>query len=160
MISASFLGDGAALDRLQALPAAADAGIARAIAKLGAELQSNVQQNKLSGQVLNVRSGLLKSSIEVTVDQTGTGISATVSSDVDYAAANEYGFFGTVNVRASLRLIKEAFGRPIDAKTIGIRAYSRSMALPERSFLRSALADLAPNIIVGVQGALNEAIAQ
>ncbi|MGH7030579.1 MAG: HK97 gp10 family phage protein [Stellaceae bacterium] len=158
MISAGLVGDRAALDRLRALPDAANAGLARAIAKLGIALQSNVQQNKLSGQVLNVRSGALKSSIDVAVEQSGAGITATVFTNLDYAAAQEYGFSGTVNVRASLRLIQEAFGRPIAAKAIGVGAHSRRMDLPARSFLRSALAGMAPDISAGVEDALREAI--
>jgi hypothetical protein len=158
MISADLVGDRSALDRLRALPDAANAGLARAIAKIGIALQSNVQQNKLSGQVLNVRSGALRSSIDVAVAQSGNEVSATVFTDLDYAAAQEYGFSGTVSVRASLRLIKEAFGHPIAAKTISVGAHSRRMDLPERSFLRSALADMAPDISAGVQDALREAI--
>ena len=65
MISAELLGDGRALDRLRALPDAASAGLARATSKLGVALQSNVQQDKLSGEVLKVRSGSLKLSIDV-----------------------------------------------------------------------------------------------
>jgi phage gpG-like protein len=158
MISADLLGDEAALDRLRALPDAANAGLARAIAKLGIDLQNHVQQDKLSGQVLKVRSGMLKSSINVQIDQSATGATATVFTNVDYAAAQEYGFSGTVNVRASLRQIKEAFGRPIAAKTISVRAHSRRMDLPERSFLRSALDDMTPDISAGVEDALREAI--
>jgi phage gpG-like protein len=158
VISADLLGDKTALDRLRAMPDAARSGLARAIAKLGIDLQNNVQQDKLSGQVLKVRSGSLKSSIDVETDQSGTAITATVFTDLDYAAAQEYGFSGTVNVRASLRQIKEAFGRPIAAKSVNVRAYSRRMNLPERSFLRSALDDMAPEISAGVEDALREAI--
>lgn len=159
MISAAVLGAGPALERLRALPDLANTGIARAIARLGIDLQSHVQQDKLSGQVLAVRSGALKSSIDVATDQGAATITATVYTDLDYGAAQEYGFSGTVNVRASLRQIKEAFGRPIAAKTIAVGAHSRRMNLPERSFLRSALDDMAPDIGAGVEDALREAIA-
>jgi phage gpG-like protein len=158
VITAGLVGAGPALDRLRALPDAANAGVARAIAKLGITLQNNVQQNKLSGQVLKVRSGALKSSIDVAVDQSSGEITATVFTNVDYAAAQEYGFSGTVDVRASLRLIKEAFGHPIAAKTIAVGAHTRRMDLPERSFLRSALADMTPDIGATVADAVREAI--
>jgi len=158
VISAELLGDGPALDRLRAQPDAANAGLARAIAKLGIALQGNVQQDKLSGEVLKVRSGALKSSIDVQIDKSAAGVTATVLSDLDYAAAQEYGFSGTVNVRASLRFIKQAFGHPIATKTVSVRAHSRRMDLPERSFLRSALDDLAPDISAGVEDAMREAI--
>jgi hypothetical protein len=107
---------------------------------------------------LHARSGALKQSISVRVDRSATTVSATVFSDLDYAAAQEYGFSGTVDVRASLRQIKEAFGHPIAAQTIGIAAHSRRMDLPERSFLRSALDDLTPDISAGVADALREAL--
>jgi phage gpG-like protein len=158
VISAELLGGGPALDRLRELPDAANVGLARTIAKLGIALQSDVQQDKLSGQVLNVRSGVLKSSIGVEIDKSAIGITATVFTDLDYAAVQEYGFSGAVNVRASLRLIRRAFGRPIAAKTISVRAHSRWMDLPERSFLRWALDDMAPDISAGVKNALLEAI--
>jgi hypothetical protein len=158
VISAELLGDGPALDRLHALPDTAKAGLARAIAKLGIALQGNVQQDKLSGEVLKVRSGALKSSIDVQIDKSAAGVTATVFSDLDYAAAQEYGFSGTVNVRASLRLIKQAFGHPIATKTVSVRAHTRQMDLPARSFLQSALDDMAPNISVDIQDALREAI--
>ena len=158
MISAQLLGAGPALDRLRALPVAATAGLAQVFAKLGIVLQGDVQQDKLSGQVLNVRSGALRSSIGVEIGRSAAGVTATVFTNLDYAAAQEYGFSGTVNVRASLRLTKQAFGHSIAAKTISVRAHSRRMDLPERSFLRSALDDLAPDISAGVEDAMREAI--
>lgn len=158
MISASLLGAAAALDRLRVMRDAASAGVARAIAKLGLDLQNSVQQDRLSGQVLQVRSGLLKQSIALQIDQSGSTIGATVYSDLDYAAAQEYGFTGTVNVRASLREIKQAFGHPIAAKSISVGAHSRRMDLPQRSFLRSALDDMAPDIAANIEDAVREAL--
>jgi phage gpG-like protein len=158
VISAELLGGGPALDRLRALPDAANAGLARAIAKLGIVLQSNVQQDKLSGEVLKIRSGALKSSINVEIDKSAIGVTATVFTDLDYAAVQEYGFSGTVNVRASLRLVKQAFGHPIATKTVSVRAHSRQMDLPARSFLQSALDDMGPDVSADVEDALREAI--
>ena len=159
MIAATILGDEAALERLRALGDLANSAITRAIAKLGIDLQKHVQQNKLSGQVLAVRSGALKSNINVATDQKATRITATVYTNLDYATAQEYGFSGTVNVRASLRQIKEAFGRPIVDKTIAVHPHDRHTSLPERSFLRSALDDKTTDISAGVEDALREAIA-
>ncbi len=158
MISADLVGVGAALDRLRAMREAAGSGIARAIAKLGIDLQNDVRQNKLSGQVLQARSGSLRQSIAVQIDQSDTAVSATVYSDLDSAAAQEYGFSGTVDVRASLRQIKEAFGHPITAETVGVGAYTRRMDLPQRSFLRSALDDMTPDIGASVEDALRQAL--
>lgn len=157
-MSASLVGDSTVLDRLRQMPEAARQGVACAVAQLGIDLQNNVQQNKLSGEVLRVRSGTLRQSIMLQTDQSGTAATATVWSNVDYAAAQEYGFSDTVSIRATLRQIKEAFGRPIAAKTVSVRPYGRRMDLPERSFLRSALDDMTPDISAGIEDALRTAI--
>lgn len=160
MIAAYLVGDDQALERLRALPEAVSSRLLRAITQLGIELQRNVEQDKLSGQVLQSRTGSLKSSIDFRVDQSGGAFAASVFSTSRYAAVQEYGFAGTVSVRASLRRIREAFGRPIAEKTISVRAYDRRMNLPERSFLRSALEDIAPVIRDEVEAALSEAVSQ
>jgi phage gpG-like protein len=158
LISADLFGEAPALDQLRAMRDAANQGIARAITKLGVDLENNIQRNKLSGQVLRTRSGSLRQSIAVGIDASGAASAATVSSDLDYASAHEFGFTGTLSVPASLRRIKEAFGRPIAAKTIGVGAHSRRMDLPKRSFLRSALDDMAPDIGAGIEDALRRAL--
>ena len=160
MITAYLVGDEQLLERLRALPDAINLGLLRGITRLGIELQSDVQQDKLSGQVLRSRTGSLRSSIDLRVDQSGGAITASVFSDSRYAGVQEYGFAGTVSVRASLRRIREAFGRPIAEKTISVRAHDRRMDLPERSFLRSALEDMTPAIRDGVEAALAEAVSQ
>jgi hypothetical protein len=160
VITAYLLGDEQLLERLRALPDAINSGLLRGITQLGIELQSDVQQDKLSGQALKSRTGSLKSSIDLRVDQSGGAITASVYSDSRYAGVQEYGFAGTVSVRASLRRIREAFGRPIAEKTISVRAYDRRMDLPERSFLRSALEDMTPAIRDEVEAALAEAVSQ
>lgn len=92
------------------------------------------------------------------MDQSTPTVSATVYSNVDYAAAHEFGFGGRENVRASLRRITMAFGRPIATATIGVGAYSRRLDLPQRSFLRSSLDDMASHIGATVDDALREAL--
>lgn len=160
MITATLVGDAAAAARLRAISDDAASSLARAIARLGIELQRNVQHDKLSGQLIKLRSGSLRSSIALRTEQSGSTVSATVSSDLRYARAQEHGYAGTVLVRASLRRIKEAFGRPVAEKTVSVRAYSRRMYLPERSFLRSALEDMTPRIQNAIDAALHEAVTQ
>jgi phage gpG-like protein len=159
VITARLVGDDAVLEWLRGAPDAVASGIAQAITQLGIDLQRHIQEDELSGQMLAVRSGSLKSSIDLQIDQASDGISATVYSDSKYADAHEYGFTGTVDVKASLRRITEAFGRPISEKTINVRAYRRRMELPERSFMRSALEDMDPEIRDAVEAALLAALA-
>lgn len=160
MITARLVGDDKALARLRALPAGINSGLVRAMTKLGIELQRKVQQEELTGELLASRSGSLRSSIDFRLDQSRTGIAATVFSDSEYAHVHEYGFAGTVSIRASLRRITEAFGRQISEKTINVRAHSRRMNLPQTSFLRTALAEMAPAIGDEVNSALREAVAE
>ena len=92
MITAYLVGDQQLLERLSTLPDAVNSGLLRAITQLGIELQRDVQQNKLSGQVLRSRTGSLRSSIDLRIDQNGGAIAASVFSDSRYAGAQEYGF--------------------------------------------------------------------
>ncbi len=158
MISAHLVGDEQLLERLRELHNAINAGLARCITQLGIDLQRNVQQDKLSGQVLKTRTGALKSSIDYRVDQSARGATTNVFTELRYGAAQEYGFTGTVSVGASLRRIRQAFGRPIAEKTISVRAYDRRVSLPERSFLRSALEDMTPAIGDAINAAVAEAV--
>ena len=160
MITAYLVGDEQLLERLRALPDAINSGLLRGMTQLGIELQRHVQEDKLSGQVLRSRTGSLKSSIDLRVDQSSGAITASIFSDSRYAGVQEYGFAGTVSVRASLRRIREAFGRPIAEKTMRVRAYDRRMDLPERSFLRSALEDMAPAIRDKVEAVLAAEVSQ
>ena len=160
MITAYLVGDEQLLERLRALPEAINSGMARSITQLGIDLRRNVRQDKLSGQVLRSRTGALKSSIDLRVDQGARIVSASVFTDLRYGAAQEYGFAGTVSVGASLRWIREAFGRPIAEKTISVRAHNRRMDLPERSFLRSVLEDMTPAIRAAVEAGVAEATSQ
>ena len=160
MITAYLVGEEQMLSRLRAIPDVVGSGLARAITKLGITLQRKVQQDKLNGQALVDRTGALQSSIDLRIDQSVNMVAATVFTDLEYARAQEYGFSGTVNVRASLRRIREAFGRPIAEKTISVRAHNRRMDLPERSFLRSVLEDMTPAIRAAVEAGVAEATSQ
>ena len=39
-----------------------------------------------------------------------------------------------------------AFGRPIDPVTVTVQAFTRQMHMPQRSFMRTAMADMAAQI--------------
>jgi phage gpG-like protein len=121
-----------------------------AIGILVIKLQRNVVRDKLTGQVLKVRTGTLRRSIGVSMNEPGGDkIIGLVSTNLKYAPPHEYGFHGSVNVRAHLREIKQAFGRQLKTPvTVSVGAYSRNVDLPERSFLRSALRDMRASGII------------
>jgi phage gpG-like protein len=160
MITVEVVGDHELVARLDAMPGRVHDGLARAVTRLRLELQRKVQSEKLSGSPLEVRTGTLRSSINTQVTDTLTEVAASVGTNLRYAAAQEFGFRGTVSVKAHMRQIKEAFGRSIRPKTIEIRAHTMRMNLPERSFLRSALAEMQPAIEDELEEAVARAIRQ
>ena len=55
---------------------------------------------------------------------------------------------------AAIPTIKKAWGKPIKPKSIMVSAYTRNMNLPERSFLRTALREMTPEIQAEIDKAL------
>ncbi|WP_404711746.1 HK97 gp10 family phage protein [Sphingomonas sp. MMS24-J13] len=142
MIDLQMIGADAIAAGLDSLAPRLTAELQTSVGDLALRLTRMIQQDKLSGAVLQTRSGRLQRSIRPVIESDGGRITATVTADAPYAAAHEFGFHGTVSVRQHLRRIRQAFGRPIAEKSITVRAHAMRMNLPERSFLRSALADL------------------
>jgi phage gpG-like protein len=145
-VSITVVGDKEVIERFRALPERTRAALGDSVGRLALLLQRRVMQ-KLSGQVLNVKTGRLRRSIDQVVLRDEAQVVGVVSTNVKYARVHEYGFTGTVNVRDHLRQVKQAFGRPIAARAVMVKAHTRKANVPEKSFLRSALADMKPQII-------------
>lgn len=128
-----------------------------AVTVQAAQMVQVVKEDKLSGQVLGQRTRRLRDSIHDQVTPTGSGVQATVGSDVAYAAFWEYGFQGTEAVREHLRHITQAFGRPITGRDVLVSAHSRKVDAPARSFLRSTLAEREPIILAAIEQAVQQA---
>jgi len=155
MIGATLNAD-AVMDRLSALPDRLDGALRGAAADLMIRLRDRVDGN-LSGGVLNARSGALRASLAASLGQAG-GLSADVSASTPYAAFQEYGFSGSESVRAHLRLVSQAFGRPINPVAAQVGPYSRTVDYPAHSYLRSALAELSAEIRTGIEAAVAGAL--
>lgn len=123
----------------------------RGIGRAALMVARHSKQNKLSGQVLNVKTGRLRRSINTRMVESGDVIAGRVGTNVAYAKAHEFGWRGTVTVREHLRKTKSGFSATV-------RAHSRQVILPERSFLRSALADMKPEIQREFESAVRRAI--
>ena len=147
MLKMEFIGGDVLVAVLRSYGDKVQTAIVQSVGRSALRLQREVMQNRLSGQVLNVRTGNLRRSIHQRVTNTGSAVIGEVNTNVRYGKAHEYGFAGTVNVKASLRQVRQAFGRPLKSpRYIQVRAHSRNVKLPERSFLRTALRDLKPEI--------------
>lgn len=159
MLKMEFIGGDVLAAVLRAYGDKVQAAIVQSVGRSALRLQREVMQNRLSGQVLNVRTGNLRRSIHQQVTNTGSAVIGEVNTNVRYGAAHEYGFAGTVNVKASLRQVRQAFGRPLKSpRYVQVRAHSRNVRLPERSFLRSALRDMKPMIETDLQKSIEGAL--
>lgn len=154
--------------RMALIPGRLQASILRAVTRLAIELQGYVKAEKLSGQVLHVRTGTLRRSINQEVTQNGSLTEAVVGTNVEYAAIHEYG--GTIFIpprirktyfkmdkygNVSNRFVKKGqsnFSQEHEARNFGTH-----ITMPERSFLRSALKDMEPRIQDELRSAIGEA---
>lgn len=138
------------------------AEIRRTVNALTLKLQRTIQEDKLSGQNLNVQSGRLRGSISSKVEETEGSIEGTVGAGgslVRYAFVHEFGLEDTLSIKEHLRNIKKAFGRPITPKQITIKAHSRKAYFLERRFMRDSLDEVSKivpkNIDAAIQRGLN-----
>lgn len=151
-IEGTVVGDARVIARYEAIPAKLRAELKVGIGRACLRVQRKSKQDKLSGQVLQVRTGRLRRSINVKMRETQDAVVGTVGTNVSYARPHEFGFQGVVTVREHLRQAKSG-------KSFRVRAHPRKVDLPERSFLRSALAELVPVIRDELQQATQRAIA-
>ncbi|MGH6799042.1 MAG: hypothetical protein ACREDI_11755 [Roseiarcus sp.] len=144
--------------RLDVYPAALQAALSAKAAELAAALADLVKNDKLSGAVLNTRSGALMDSIAASVTTDADGVLASVGSegDVKYAAIQEYGG------KTSAHEILPAKGDVLafvagDGQHFARRVEHPGSLIPERSYLRSALADMKDEILTALADAAAEA---
>ncbi len=124
---------------------------------LAGTLLQNVRDAKLSGGVLNERTGLLKNSIASALESDTDSISASVfvSGDVPYAAIQEYGGDTKAHVIVAVQ------GRALAFNSQGKQSFFRRInhpgsVIPEHSYLRSALEELQDDILSGASDALDD----
>lgn len=129
-ISAEVVGAEAVQLRFATLPDLMRQRVRASVQALGLELLRKVKAEKLSGQVLNVRTGRLRRSVNEETRTGGDSVTSTVGTNVSYARFWELGFRGVEQVREHLRL-----GHPV-------RAHTRTVNVAPRSFLVSSLDEM------------------
>lgn len=158
MFSLALDGLGETSARLEGYPAALQAALGAKADELAAALADLVKTDKLSGGVLNTRSGALSDSIAATVTADADGVLASVGSvgDVKYAAIQEYG--GKTSAHEILPVKGSALAFVIgDTQHFARRIEHPGSVIPERSYLRSALGDMKDEIVDALAGAAAEA---
>jgi phage gpG-like protein len=133
-----------------------DALLGKADALRGA-LEARIQQ-KLSGEVLQIRSGALAASIISSIENDGSDTSVSISSTgVPYAAIQEFGgktaAHDIVAVKAKV-LEFSAGGGQVFARTV----HHPGSTIPSRSYLGSSLAEMRDEIELDFKQAILEAL--
>jgi phage gpG-like protein len=152
------LSDIEALDtRLAALPAELKADLMAKIASLASALAEKIRSEKLSGQVLNAVSGALRDSIGSETSFEGDSIVASLGSDgaVKYAAIHEYGG------KTAAHEILPSKANVLTFVAGGAMRFARRVEhpgslIPERSYLRSSLAEMTDEILAALAASPDE----
>ncbi len=150
------LRDGASAT-LAAMPDRIRDALSKKADALAAALQAKIQQ-KLSGGVLNQKSGALAGSIAATVDNSAADVSVTIaSSDIKYAAIHEYG--GVIPPHQIVPDKAKALAFLVGGKqAFAARVNLPAIAMPERSYMRASLAEMADEIREGLSEAVSESL--
>jgi hypothetical protein len=138
VITLQLVGDREVIAKLSAMPEGMRAGLARAITRLSLEGE-RLSKQKLSGEVLNVRTGALRSGVHaLPTTASTTEIKGGWGSSVFYGRFHEYGVAHSWQIRpkTAKALAFEIGGRTIFAMHV------THPPLPERSFMRSALREM------------------
>lgn len=159
MITGKIVGGAQVLERFGRVSGKVHDELGTEIQRIVLKLMGHVVQDKLSGQVLNVKTGRLRRSINQRVEGKGTDqVAGYVGTNVVYARPFELGFNGTENVRAHMRQMNQAFGKLVkNPRKIQVGAHSRHVDIKQRSFLRSALEDMTPQIRLDLAAAVKRA---
>lgn len=161
MFNVTLEGADELITRLDAMPATVQALLKAKVTALAIKLQTHVANDKLAGQVLKVKTGALRRSIQQVVETSSDSVIGKVFSagDVKYAAIHEYG--GTIPAHDIFPSKAQALAFIIGGSTVFAKHVSMpAVTMPEKSFLRSALADMAAEISKGMKDAVIEGLQQ
>jgi phage gpG-like protein len=139
--------------RLKAMPAKLLNALSRKTTVLRLQLEAKVK-GKLSGDVLNVRSGALRRSIFSDQSETPTSVEGRVASsaDVKYGRIHEFG--GKTAAHDILPKKAQALAFAMGGKTVFAKVvHHPGSHIPERSFMRSSLKEMREQIVDGYKAA-------
>jgi len=149
-ISGKVVGGEQMVAKITSLRAAIREELEATVSKLGDDVLARVKA-KLSGPVLKAPTGNLRGSINKLMENTGDSIKASIGTStavIPYARIHEYGGVITPKNGPYLR-----FKTP-DGKWHQVK----SVTIPERSYLRSSLAEVEPIVATQIKAACRRAI--
>lgn len=97
-------------------------------------IQRLLKSKYLSGGILNVQTGRLRSSVKTSVENKNKVVFGIIGTNVRYAPVHEFGFSGSVQVPAYLR-------RSASGTIHSVRAHSKYISFRERAPFRRAVQD-------------------
>lgn len=152
-VTAELVGDRQLVAKLEAMSDRVRQELLKAVSEQALLLEKHVKDDKLEGQVLKHKTGKLWQSIQSEVDDGADSVYGRVFSagDIKYAALHEYG----EDVRAHTRLLTQVFGRPLK---FPVYATVKEFKMPERSFMRTALADREGEIVASLTAAVDRGV--
>lgn len=147
----------AAQAALAQIPSEVLDAVAAKVRELTTNLQAHIVADKLQGQVLQHKSGQLSRSIQQVTEVSGGVATGRVysSGDVKYAAIHEFGGKTPPHDIFPVKAQALAFmmgGQQVFAKVV----HHPGSNIPERSFMRSGLADMADEIVSEIRAAAIE----
>ena len=158
MSRSSITGGAETAERLRAAAKPLREALRGAVERSALDLVAHVKKDKLSGQVLKVRTGRLRRSINYKMTTDGDSTTATVGTNVAYARRFELGWKGLEQVKSHTRTIKTAFGKALPSPVVAtVRAHKRQANQPARSFLVSSLEDLRAKFTQRIESAIKGA---
>jgi phage gpG-like protein len=126
---------------------------------LRAALEARIQQ-KLSGEVLQTRSGALAASIQSSVEDDGSAVSIVASSSgAAYAAIQEFGGKTAAHDIVAVKAKALAFaagGGQVFARSV----HHPGSTIPARSFIGSSFAEMSDEIVGGLKQAVLDALGE
>lgn len=161
MFKIELKGDSELIAKIDAAPQNVRRELTKEITAIVLLLEGHIKRDKLSGQVLHVRSGDLRRSVHAVLPvlQTATGVTGKVgqSGDVKYGAIHEFG--GTTPAHVIEAKKGEALAFMMGGKQVFFKKVNHpGSVMPERSYMRSGLADLREEIGQRLQGAVKRGI--
>lgn len=164
MLNIQLRGDRELVQKYQGGGERARREITKAIVALQLKLEHHIKADKLSGQVLHVVSGDLRASIfSKPIQESGDTITGYVASsgDVKYAAIHEFG--GTIPHPGGTPYMnfqgQTFFVSLANAKNLNLPVTkAHAIPMPQRSFMRSALADMSQEIRRDLDAAAHRSI--
>jgi phage gpG-like protein len=133
-----------------------ESAVAQTVLRLAIKMQGLVKQ-KLSDDVLKVKSGRLRRSINYSISNQGNLTTAIVGTNVVYAAIHEFG--GSIPAHTVFPKTRQALKFSMDGKIVfAKRANVPTIKMPKRSFLQSSLEQMTPEIRDTLIGTVNRVL--